>query len=52
MRINLKSIIQKIVFASKWLVIPFILKLFWTLSVLLYHFIFDGHIANGDVMIT
>jgi uncharacterized membrane protein YqhA len=51
MRINLKSIIQKIV-ASKWLVIPFILKLFWTLSVLLYHFIFDGHIANGDVMIT
>jgi uncharacterized membrane protein YqhA len=33
-------------------VIPFILKLFWTLSVLLYHFIFDGHIANGDVMIT
>jgi uncharacterized protein (TIGR00645 family) len=26
--------------------------LFWTLSVLLYHFIFDGHIANGDVMIT
>jgi hypothetical protein len=32
--------------------VPFLLKLFWTLSVLLYHFIFDGHIANGDVMIT
>lgn len=44
--------IEKLIFASKWLLVPFYLKLFWTLIVLLFDFIVYGKISNEDMMHT
>jgi uncharacterized protein (TIGR00645 family) len=51
-QILLKKSIEKIIFNSKWLLIPFFLKLFWTLSKLMYCFFVDGTLSNEDLMQT
>lgn len=48
----IKSFIEKIIFSSKWLLIPFYLYLFWTLLYLMGHFVTDGHISNETLMAT
>lgn len=48
----IKKWIERIIFSSKWLLIPFYLKLFWTLTRLMYHFFADGHLSNSDLMAT
>lgn len=48
----MKKIIERIIFSSKWLLIPFYLKLFWTLGKLMYHFFTQGSVANADLMNT
>ena len=52
MDFNIKTIIKTIIFSSKWLLIPFLLKLFWTLSVLGFNFIVHGHVTNEGIMAT
>mgnify|MGYP003636218838 CR=1 FL=1 len=54
MKINntLKYFIQKLIFFSKWMLIPFLIKLFFTLGILLYHFILYDHITNEQLMVT
>jgi uncharacterized protein (TIGR00645 family) len=47
---RLKNIVKSVVFNSKWLLIPFLLKLIYTLIVLAYDFIIDGHITNENMM--
>ena len=49
---DIKNIIKTIIFSSKWLLIPFLLKLFWTLSVLGFNFIVYNHVTNEDIMAT
>lgn len=49
---NFKKIIERIIFSSKWLLIPFYLKLFWTLIKLGWHFFHDGSLNNNDLMST
>ncbi len=44
--------IEKIIFSSKWLLIPFYFKLFFTLCKLLYHFFAQGTLSNDDLMST
>ena len=51
-QINKKEIVKNIIFSSKWFLIPFLLKLFWTLLVLAFNFIVNGHITNVDIMST
>lgn len=48
----IKTILEKIIFSSKWLLIPFYLYLFWTLLYLMIHFVPDGHIGNETLMAT
>ncbi len=54
MKINeiIKNILEFIILSSKWLLIPFYLKLFWTLIKLMYHFIYQGEISNEDIIST
>lgn len=47
---NLKSIIQSIIFGSKWLLIPFLFKLIYSLIILMYHFVVEQHISNEHLM--
>ena len=47
---DLKEIIKIIIFSSKWLLIPFLLKLFWTLSVLGFHFVVFSHVSTEEIM--
>ena len=49
---NVKRIIENVIFSSKWLLIPFYLKLFVTLIKLMYHFFVQGHLGNEDLMST
>lgn len=49
---NITNLIESIIFNSKWLLIPFYLKLFWTLIKLLQHFVFEGHLSNEHLMET
>lgn len=49
---RIKKIIETVIFSSKWLLIPFYLKLFWTLCKLMYHFFFQGTLSNEDLMST
>jgi uncharacterized protein (TIGR00645 family) len=49
---SLKYFIQKLIFFSKWMLIPFLIKLFFTLGILLYHFILYDHITNEQLMVT
>jgi uncharacterized protein (TIGR00645 family) len=44
--------IEWVIFSSKWLLIPFFLKLFITLANLLNAFIVHGHLSNEDLMST
>jgi uncharacterized protein (TIGR00645 family) len=48
----IKTIIEKLIFSSKWFLIPFYLRLFWTLLKLMYHFFVQGHLENNDLMST
>lgn len=48
----MKNVIEKVIFSSKWLLIPFYLKLFWTLVKLMYHFFCQGELSNEDLMST
>lgn len=48
----MKKYIELVIFGSKWLLIPFYLKLFWTLFKLLYHFFLQGHLSNEDLLST
>lgn len=50
--IKIKKLIEVIIFSSKWLLIPFYLKLFWTLSKLLYVFVSTGTLSNDSLMET
>ncbi len=50
--INIKKLIEIIIFGSRWLLIPFYFKLFYTLCKLMYHFFVDGSVSNEDVMAT
>ena len=50
LKLNLKDHVKTIIFYSKWLVIPFLIKLFFTLGMLLYHFVLENHISNEDLM--
>jgi uncharacterized protein (TIGR00645 family) len=43
---NLKKIIEKLIFGSKWLLIPFYFYLFWTLIQLMFEFLTQGHISD------
>lgn len=52
LQIRFKKIIEDIIFASKWLLIPFYFKLFWTLTKLMYHFFMNGDLSNEDLMST
>jgi uncharacterized protein (TIGR00645 family) len=52
LKLNLKDHVKTIIFYSKWLVIPFLIKLFFTLGMLLYHFVLENHISNEDLMTT
>lgn len=52
MQINTKKVIELVIFWSKWILIPFYLRLIWTLVVLLWHFFPDGHINNDHLMQT
>lgn len=52
LKINFKKLIEEIIFSSKWLLIPFYLKLFYTLALLLYSFIVDGHLSNEILLQT
>lgn len=45
-----KRIVELLIFNSRWLLIPFYLKLFWTLLTLLYSFVVYGHITNEQLM--
>ena len=47
---NLKEFVKIIIFSSKWLLIPFLLKLFWTLSVLGFHFVVFSHVETNEIM--
>ena len=49
---HINLVIEKIIFSSKWLLIPFYLKLFWTLIKLLIHFFNEGHLSNEDLLST
>ena len=44
--------IETVIFSSKWLLIPFYLKLFLTLGKLMYHFFSEGTLSNEDLMST
>lgn len=46
------KVLQTIIFSAKWLLIPFYLKLFWTLLKLLYSFMFQGEISNHELTTT
>lgn len=48
----IKKVIEEIIFFSKWLLIPFYLKLFYTLALLLYSFVVDGHLSNEILLQT
>jgi len=48
----IKTTVEKIIFFSKWLLIPFYLKLFWTLLFLMYCFMKNGHITSEELMTT
>ena len=50
--LDLKYYVKTVIFYSKWLLIPFLIKLFFTLGMLLYHFILENHISNEDLMTT
>jgi uncharacterized protein (TIGR00645 family) len=52
LNLDLKHYVKTIIFYSKWLVIPFLIKLFFTLGILLYHFVLENHISNEDLMST
>lgn len=45
-KFTFKQLIEYVIFASKWMLIPFYLKLFYTLGLLLHSFVFDGHLSN------
>ena len=47
-----KKMIETVIFSSKWLLIPFYLKLFMTLGKLMYHFFSEGTLSNEDLMST
>ncbi len=48
----IKNFIEKMIFQSKWILIPFYLRLVWTLLVLLYDFYVHGHVSNEQIMAT
>lgn len=50
--VTIKGLLEKFIFSSKWLLVPFFLKLFWTLLKLMYHFFREGHLGNEDLMQT
>lgn len=47
---DIKEIVKILIFSSKWLLIPFLLKLFWTLSVLGFHFVVYSHVGTDEIM--
>ncbi len=48
----MKDIIPKIIFSCKYLLIPFYLKLFYTLARLLYYFYVNGKLQNEEMLQT
>lgn len=47
---TLKPLIAKIIFASKWFLLPFYLRLFWTLILLTYYFFSQGSLSNEHII--
>ncbi len=45
-----QEFIKNVIFFSKWLLIPFLLRLFWTLSVLGFHFVVYSHVDSAEIM--
>lgn len=50
MRLNLKAFLQGVIFNSKWLLYPFLIKLVISYIILGYHYIFEDHVTNEQVM--
>lgn len=48
----MKKFIEKIIFNIKWLLIPFYIKLIWTLIKLMYHFLYEGTLSSADLVST
>lgn len=48
----IRDSIEKLIFSAKWLLIPFYLKLFYTLLVLLWYFILYNELPNEILMHT
>ena len=49
---KLKTYIEYSIFYSKWLLLPFYYKLCFTLLTLTYHFLYEGHLDNADLIAT
>lgn len=49
---KLKKLIEQVIFGSKWLLIPFYFKLFYTLARLMYNFFIFGTLSNEILMQT
>lgn len=49
MQYSTKKIIAGVIFNSKWLLIPFLFKLIWTLTKLITH-TFSGHIGGEEII--
>lgn len=49
---KIQDVIVKLIFACKWLLIPFYFYLFWTLLQLMFEFVTHGHISNEVLMKT
>ena len=47
---KIKHGIEYVIFSSKWLLIPFFIKLFVTLIRLLQAFVINGHLSNPELM--
>lgn len=45
-----KEVIEDLIFYSKWLLIPFFLKLAWALLVLMYYFVISSEVDHHHIM--
>lgn len=49
MQFNIKKIVAAVIFNSKWLLIPFLFKLIWTLIKLIPH-TYHGHVKGEEII--
>jgi uncharacterized protein (TIGR00645 family) len=48
-KLNWEDVVEKVIFSIKWLLIPFYLKLFYTLGILMVRF-FQGHAGTQEII--